>query len=202
MSPAKTAIRFATAGLLAAAAVSAGPIFSLKTNSDFPTLGTDFAFRAGRLQPFIGVSNYSFRVKETRSVTPDPGGTQSSENSTAATVFITSLGLRLNLRDGGVKPYLYGNVYKLFTILDADGNTREEDEEIEQIYSPWGFGAGLGGEYAVSEKFAVFGEYGIRALFPTSKRSTSDTFSGSVTKTELSMMFSALSGAAGIRFYF
>jgi hypothetical protein len=201
MPMAKNFSRFLTLVSLGGAACFAGPVFSLKTNSDFPTLGSDFALLSGKVQPFVGVSNYSFRVKTKDTYTPDQSGLSSS-SSTAATVFVTSLGLRIHFRDQGLKPYLYGNLYKLFTIIDADGNSAKEDDEIEQIYSPFGCGAGFGGEYPVSDKFAVFGEYGVRALFPSAETTETDTFDNSQHKAEISMMFSALNGAAGIRFYF
>jgi hypothetical protein len=157
--------------LAAAALASAEMTFSVKTNSDFPTLGTDFGYKAGKLEPYVGVSNYSFRVKSTRTYTPSDAGT-TDKNSSAATVFITSLGLRVGLRDEGVKPYFFANLYKLFTILDLEGNSPAEDDAIEKAYSPWGLGGGFGAEYLVGKGFSVFGEYGIRALFPSSKRET------------------------------
>ena len=201
MSIAKNLFRLSILAVLGVSSASAGAVFSLKTNADFPTIGTDFAFTAGKVQPFLGVSNYTFKVTAKETYAPDPDGF-SSTNSTAATMFITSLGLRIRFRDEGVKPYLYGNLYKLFTIIDEDGNSAEEDGEIEQLYSPFGLGAGFGGEYAVSDKFAIFGEYGFRALFPSSETSETDSFNQQQRKVELNLMFSALNGAAGVRFYF
>ena len=178
----------------------AQPSFSLKTNSDFPTLGTDFGYKFGRFEPFIGISNYSMRVEERTSYTPDQFG-DSDTSYARASVFITSVGLRLGFRDEGVKPYLFANLYKLFTILDLEGNSKEEDDEIESLYSPFGVGAGFGAEYAVSKGFAVFGEYGFRALFPNSEIKDGSPSTQRRTR-EFSGMFSVLNGAAGIRFYF
>lgn len=188
--------------LTAALAASAWsqPSFSLKTNSDFPTLGTDFGYKFGKLEPFVGISNYSMRVENRTTYTPDEFR-DSDTSSSRATVFITSVGLRLGFRDEGVKPYLFANMYKLFTIVDIKGNSKEEDDEIESLYSPFGFGAGFGAEYAVSKGFSVFGEYGFRALFPNSTREDSGSSSQKQTR-EFSGMFSVLNGAAGIRFYF
>jgi hypothetical protein len=185
--------------LAAAALASAEMTFSVKTNSDFPTLGTDFGYKAGKLEPYLGVSNYSFRVKSTRTYTPSEAGT-TDKSSSAATLFITSLGLRVGLRDEGVKPYFFANVYKLFTILDLEGNSPEEDDEIEKMYSPWGLGGGFGAEYLVGKGFSVFGEYGIRALFPSSKQEYENF--DSVETDEEDLMLSAMSGSAGIRFAF
>jgi len=201
MSHAKSLSRLLALAVLVGSGCYAGPVFSLKTNSDFPTLGTDFAFTAGRIQPFLGVSNYAYRAKDRVVYTPDPGGS-SNTNSFAATVFITSLGLRVHLRQEGVKPYLFGNLYKFFTIIDSDGNSMEEDDEIEQLLSPFGFGVGFGGEYPISEKFAVFGEYGYRAIFPSVESTETDPFDNSQRTADLSIMFSTLNGAAGMRFYF
>lgn len=184
----------------AAAAASAQMDFSLKTNSDFPTLGTDFGYRMGRFEPFVGVSNYSFHVKYKDTYTPDPNG-ESSSNSTTASVFITSLGFRYSLRDEGIKPYLFANLYKLITEVDISGNSKQQDDEIESLYSPFGAGAGFGADYEVAKGFVVFGEYGFRALFPSSSH-TNDDGLGDVHTSDVSMMLSALSGAAGIRFYF
>jgi outer membrane protein with beta-barrel domain len=187
--------------LAAACLAPAQMTFSIKTNSDFPTLGTDFGYRFGKVEPYLGISNYSYRVKETnRSSFPGGGDESKSESSAAASVFITSLGLRLAMRDEGVKPYVYANVYKLFTVLDIDGNTPDEDDEIEKLYSPFGLGAGFGAEYTVAKGFSIFGEYGFRALFPGSERT--DENGPNVEKEEISMMLSALNGSAGIRFAF
>ena len=186
--------------LAAACLAPAQMTFSVKTNSDFPTLGTDFGYRFGKVEPFVGISNYSYRVKTTSSSTFDGGGGEESENSAAASVFITSLGLRLAMRDEGVKPYVFANMYKLFTVLDIDGNSQDEDDEIENTLSPFGFGVGFGAEYAVANGFSVFGEYGFRALFPSSERT--DDSGPVVEKEELSIMLSALNGSAGIRFAF
>lgn len=183
-----------------AGAVSAQPSFSLKTNSDFPSLGSDFGFRIGMIEPYLGISNYSLRIKEKTTYQPDEFDNGSS-SSTAASVFITSLGLRLGFRDEGVKPYVFANIYKLFTILDVQGSDKEDDDAVEELYSPFGFGAGFGAEYAVAKGFAVFGEYGFRALFPGAEEKSDSEFEPERTE-EISMMFSALSGAAGIRFYF
>ena len=73
------------------------------------------------------------------------------------------LGVVLESRNAGFKPGEFAEV----TIIDSDGNSMEEDDEIEQLLSPFGFGVGFGGEYPISEKFAVFGEYGYRAIFPS-----------------------------------
>lgn len=187
-----------------AAAFSTGawaqPSFSLKTNSDFPTLGTDFGFKFGKFEPYLGISNYSMRVEDKTVYSPDTFG-DSDTSHARATVFITSVGLRLGFREEGVKPYVYANMYKLFTILDIEGNTEEEDDELESLYGPFGLGAGFGAEYAVSKGFSVFGEYGYRALFPRSS-SKESSGSGQVRKEEFSAMFSMLNGSAGIRFYF
>jgi opacity protein-like surface antigen len=192
--------RFAAVLSLAAAGLaSAQMTFSIKTNSDFPTLGTDFGYKVGRIEPYLGVSNYSFRLKETRTYTPDQFG-DSRTSTAAASVFITSLGVRVGMRDEGVKPYFFANLYKLFTILDMDGNSPEEDDEIEKLYSPFGFGAGFGAEYAVAKNFSVFGEYGFRALFPGSEHT--DLNGTQIEKDDLSILVSALSGSAGIRFAF
>lgn len=185
--------------LAAAALSSAGMTFSVKTNSDFPTLGTDFGYKAGKIEPYIGVSNYSFHLKSTQKFSPSTGG-ESSKRTSAATVFITSLGLRVGMRDEGVKPYFFANLYKLFTIVDLSGNTPAEDDAIESAYSPWGLGGGFGAEYLVGKGFSVFGEYGIRALFPSTKRETEQF--DSVETEEESLMLSAMSGSAGIRFAF
>ena len=185
---------------LAAASLAAAQMtFSIKTNSDFPTLGTDFGYKFGKVEPYVGISNYSFRVKSTTSYTPEDAG-QENTNSAAASLFITSLGLRVGMRDEGVKPYVYANLYKLFTVLDIDGNSQDEDDEIESNLSPFGFGAGFGAEYAVAKGFSVFGEYGFRALFPGSEQTSDQGFA--VEKQEVSMMLSALNGSAGIRFAF
>ncbi len=186
--------------LAAACLAPAQMTFSIKTNSDFPTLGTDFGYRFGKVEPFVGISNYSYRVKATSSSTFDGGGEEESENSAAASVFITSLGLRLAMRDEGVKPYVYANLYKLFTVLDIDGNTPDQDDEIENTFSPFGVGAGFGAEYTVAKGFSVFGEYGFRALFPGSEHT--DDSGPVVEKEEVSVMLSALNGSAGIRFAF
>jgi len=187
---------------LAAIGSIAQPSFSVKTNSDFPTLGTDFGYRLGRFQPYLGVSNYSFRYNVTETYTPDTY-LENSSNSAAVSVFITSLGARFDFRTEGLKPYAYANVYKLFTIVDIDGNTSEDDAQIEEILSPFGLGAGFGAEYPISTQFAVFGEYGIRALFPSySQTSDGGGAPAQQLKTEVSVMFSALNGSAGIRFYF
>ena len=186
--------------LAAACMASAQVTFSIKTNSDFPTLGTDFGYKFGRVEPYAGISNYSYRVKETRSSSFPGGGDEESESSAAASVFITSLGLRLAMRDEGVKPYVYANLYKLFTVLDIDGNTPGEDDEIESMYSPFGLGAGFGAEFVVARGFSVFGEYGFRALFPDSEHTDED--GPVVEKEEVSVMLSALNGSAGIRFAF
>ena len=192
--------RFALVCSLAAAALaSAEMTFSVKTNSDFPTLGTDFGYKFGKIEPYVGVSNYSFRVKETHTYSPDPQA-DSYTNSDAATVFITSLGLRIGMRDEGVKPYAYANLYKLITIMDMDGNSPEEDDQIEKLYSPWGAGVGFGAEYAVAKGFSVFGEYGFRALFPSSERKNQGGLS--VETDEVSILVSAMNGSAGIRFAF
>lgn len=185
--------------LAAACLAPAQMTFSIKTNSDFPTLGTDFGYRFGKVEPYVGLSNYSYRIKETNSSSFPVGG-EESESSAAASVFITSLGLRLAMRDEGVKPYVYANLYKLFTVLDIDGNTPDEDDEIESMYSPFGMGAGFGAEYVVAKGFSVFGEYGFRALFPGSEHTDDD--GPVVEKEEISMMLSALNGSAGIRFAF
>lgn len=185
--------------LSAACLASAQMTFSIKTNSDFPTLGTDFGYKFGKVEPYLGISNYSFRVKSTTSYSPADAG-RANTNSAAASLFITSLGLRVGMRDEGVKPYVYANLYKLFTMLDIDGNSQTEDDEIEDVYSPFGVGAGFGAEYAVAKGFSVFGEYGFRALFPGSKQTYDDGFA--VEKQEVSMMLSALNGSAGIRFAF
>ncbi|GEM_PF-4959764 len=185
--------------LAAAALASAQMTFSIKTNSDFPTLGSDFGYKAGRVEPYVGVSNYSFHLKSTRSFSPSTGGT-ADKSTSAATVFITSVGLRVGLRDEGVKPYGYANLYKLFTIVDMSGNTPDEDDEIEQMYSPFGVGAGFGAEYAVAKNFSVFGEYGFRTLFPSTKRKTNNGLSTETEET--SLLLSALNGSAGIRFAF
>ena len=185
--------------LAAACLAPAQMTFSIKTNSDFPTLGTDFGYKFGKVEPYVGISNYSFRVKETHSYAEEDAGNDHT-HSDAASVFITSLGLRLAMRDEGVKPYVYANLYKLFTVLDIDSNSPDEDDEIESTYSPFGVGAGFGAEYAVAKGFFVFGEYGFRALFPSSEHTDDDGFG--VEKEEVSMMLSALSGSAGIRFAF
>jgi opacity protein-like surface antigen len=185
--------------LAAACLAPAQMTFSIKTNSDFPTLGTDFGYRFGKVEPYVGISNYSYRVRETSS-SSTPSSGEDRENSAAASVFITSLGLRLAMRDEGVKPYVYANLYKLFTVLDIDGNTPNQDYEMEKLYSPFGLGAGFGAEYAVAKGFSVFGEYGFRALFPGLERTDND---GSVVENEeISIMLSALNGSAGIRFAF
>jgi hypothetical protein len=184
---------------LAASFASAQMTFSVKTNSDFPTLGTDFGYKAGKLEPYVGVSNYSFHLKSTQSYSPATGGV-AHKSTSAATVFITSLGLRVGMRDEGVKPYFFANLYKLFTIVDLDGNTPDEDNAIEKMYSPWGVGGGFGAEYLVGKGFSVFGEYGFRALFPSSKRETQQF--DSVETEEESLLLSAMSGSAGIRFAF
>lgn len=185
--------------LAAACLAPAQMTFSVKTNSDFPTLGTDFGYRFGKVEPYVGISNYSYRVRATSSSSTSSSG-EESETSAAASVFITSLGLRLAMRDEGVKPYAYANLYKLFTLLDIDGNTPDEDYEMGKLYSPFGFGAGFGAEYAVAKGFSVFGEYGFRALFPGLERN--DDSGPVVENEEISIMLSALNGSAGIRFAF
>jgi hypothetical protein len=202
MSFQRNALTLLTLTAALATGAMAQPSFSLKTNSDFPTLGTDFGYRFGKIEPFIGLSNYSMRVAYKTSYGPNAFESGSS-STTRASVFITSAGLRFSFRDEGVKPYLFANVYKLFTILDIDGNSPTEDDEIESLYSPFGMGAGFGADYAVAKGFSVFGEYGFRALFPGSTHKDPNASSPGDTRTEeFSAMFSALSGAAGIRFYF
>ncbi len=192
---------FALSATLAGAAF-AQPSFSLKTNSDFPTLGTDFGYKFGKIEPFIGISNYSMRMENRTSYAPNSLESGSSSYARAS-VFITSVGMRIGFRDEGVKPYLFANMYKLFTIVDIDGNSPQEDDQIESTYSPFGLGAGFGAEYAVSKGFSVFGEYGFRTLFPHSTTNDPNASSPGVTRTdEFTAMFSMLNGAAGIRFYF
>ena len=196
----KNALAFLSLAAALATGAWAQPSFSLKTNSDFPTLGTDFGYKFGKIEPFIGLSNYTMRVENRTTYSPDEFG-DGGTSYVRASVFITSVGLRVGFRDEGVKPYLFANMYKLFTIVDIKGNSEDEDDEIESVYSPFGLGAGFGAEYAVSKGFSVFGEYGLRALFP---RSTVHDVSGSSQDRtrEFTATFGMLNGAAGIRFYF
>jgi hypothetical protein len=200
MSFQRNAFIFLSVSAALAAGVFAQPSFSLKTNSDFPTLGTDFGYKFGKIEPFIGVSNYSMRVDDRTTYSPDQFG-DGDTSYTRATVFITSVGVRLGFRDEGVKPYLFANMYKLFTIVDIKSNTKKEDDQVESLYSPFGFGAGFGADYTVAKGFSVFGEYGFRALFPNSTI-TENNSSTQKRTSEFTAMFSVLSGAAGIRFYF
>lgn len=184
---------------LGAVSAAAQPSFSIKTNADFPTLGADFGWKAGRLQPYLGISSYATRVKSVDTWTPDEFG-DSDTSDAKATIFLTSLGLRYAFRDEGVKPYVYGNVYKLFTEIDVEGAEKRDEDALEDLFSPFGMGLGFGAEYTVSAGFSVFGEYGFRALFPNSEKK--ETEGEQTHKEEISALFSALNGSAGIRFYF
>ena len=176
----------------------AQPSFSLKTNSDFPAiLGTDFGYKIGRFQPYFGLSNY--HIKSSYEVTYSQNPLSNYTDDFSATVFLTSLGARYAFRDDGLKPYVFGNVYKLFTSVDNRGIS---DTQLEDELSPFGMGLGFGAEYTDSKNLAIFGEYGFRALFPSSKDSQTDPFSGDVRTENLSEMFSMVNGSAGIRFYF
>lgn len=200
MSFPKNSLALLTLTAALATGALAQPSFSLKTNSDFPTLGTDFGYKFGKVEPYFGISNYSMRVEDRTTYSPDDFGSGDT-SYTRASVFITSVGLRLGFRDEGVKPYLFANMYKLFTIVDIQGNSKKEDDDVESLYSPFGFGAGFGAEYAVAKGFSVFGEYGLRALFPNS--SVKDNSDPTRKRTsEFTALFSVLNGSAGIRFYF
>lgn len=184
---------------MGATSVAAQPSFSIKTNADFPTLGADFGWKFGRLQPYLGISSYVARMKVVDTWSPDDFG-ENDTSDAQASILLTSFGLRYAFRDEGVKPYVYGNLYKLFTEIDVSGADKEDEDAVEDLFSPFGLGLGFGAEYTVSSNFSVFGEYGLRALFPSAKKS--ENVGDQAHEEEISALFSVLNGSAGIRFYF
>jgi hypothetical protein len=263
--------------LIVAATVTAGLNFSVKTRTDFGLQAADFGFKIGRWQPYIGLDLFGIGASgnytdidydadyyiDTITFQPVYTGLYKYREATfdakgSAWIILPTLGIRVNLSEKDLSPYVYGSFFKALAFLDgdmtykrryyySDGKLMREaieefkdgkstyrstsynpdgsiadvdvDEEdlteyinaIEGLLSPWGLGTGFGAEYKLNEHLVVFGEYGLKLYFFSSKfedtRSEDYDDDGKDDwreewKEEMSASIKMISAALGIRFCF
>ena len=98
-------------------------------------------------------------------------GEESEEAKLNISSFTPNVGVKYYLKertDNSVCPYLFGGFFKTFTSVDATnymGFTKEEEDLIKGVNSPFGLVPAFGAEYFFSENFSFGGELGLRVSF-------------------------------------
>ena len=181
--------------------LTAGKSFVFSVKPGLEIQSSDIGYTLGNITPYVGLDvlaisaegSYAERYWGTDWETGDLylGSEETWELSGSATLIIPHLGIRYQLSDKALHPFISGGFFKSFAFASVKGehayrwfNTDgdimyeeidvlniEEKEKgaIEDILGIWGLNVGLGVEYPFNEHLSICGESGFRLLFASSE---------------------------------
>ncbi len=147
-----------------------------------PALSTHLlvGYEFGNFVPMLGVG---FNKNSAEATLEDFDG-ETYEGKNSLLMLELQLEGRYYFSKDSIRPYVFGNLFSSFPFYsqEVDGKEAPEEaiEQIEDRMDYWGFGAGLGLDYAVSDHFIVGGAWGVGGAFQSEDSDARESSSSSL----------------------